>query len=341
MKPFPNESVQAVKFFHTRSRWTPGHRQLPERGQGQRRAKLFTKVEQVGWKKALKVELTYGKLGRFRDDGTRRPEGELFDLAKQRRDVGEFIRRLRVLGYGRVEYYKATEFHKDGEIHFHVILLGYRRIPKAILDKAWKWGFTWIRKLDKDGAAYATKGLCYATKGIDNDAFPQYLIGRSAGTRLSSTSRGFWGAPKPKLRRHVLIEKLKSRQSRRSGIIPTIGQVRTNPDNHVRMHIEMMVQDGDHTRSIRRAFKQNEPLRACQKLRELGFEATPERTPWGETRIGWWVRKDVPPACAGGGVGASRGNRAGRQAGGLSLDQSQYCGALSPIDLQRIFQDGP
>jgi hypothetical protein len=278
-------------------------------------ARLWKKVDAVGANKVLKVELTYSRYDR---DGKVREAGEWFERSRRRRHVGEFVRKLRRCGY-RVEYFKAAEFQKsDGFIHFHVLLFGYVKIPIEVISECWRWGYCWIVKASSEQVAYASKGVGYAAKGTEGHV-PDYMLGKSSATKLTSTSRHFYLDPAPS--RDGAPKRIGQ-----SHHYASIGAVRADPSLSLRVHLRMITRNGE---MVSRTLKRAHWIALCESMSMIGYELGKPEGRWAT-----WTASDF----------ASRGTsdakvNAGQFGGQIaaaesrSLDRCHYCGGITSHEL--------
>lgn len=251
--------ICSLTYYRTRSRWTS----LPdtvERGRGRRRRRLLAKCEATGLHRCRKIELTYNRKDQ---NGDTLPPEYFFDQSKAKRHVGEFMRRLR-RRYPHAEYFKASEFQQAGYVHFHLILCNVPDIPKLYLDSLWGHGHTWITRVSPQQVGYVSKGLLYASKGVDE--LPAFMCQRSSLTRLNSTSRHFY-----------LDEPKRTKPAKRAKdqrYVPTIGEVRSRPDRYVRAHLCMVLAETGE--EYRATLRDGDESRLVHRLIELGFAPAEE-----------------------------------------------------------------
>jgi hypothetical protein len=264
-----------------------------------------------------KVELTYARYNapgctprRQVADGSAREAGEWFNKAREERHVGEFIRRLRRELGTDVEYFKATEFQQDGFTHFHVLIhaKGHKgMIGCEKLTDLWGWGFVWERPVGATEVGYASKGVGYAAKGADS--LPGYLLDRSSGTKLNSSSRRFYLDPDPPREKRPPVTHRK---------LPTIRQIRADAQLSLRVHLRLILATGQ---EIRATVKGHDTEGVRERLRAMGFQESMSDRKWS----GWeWAGREgagaasEPPA-----EGAAAATAA---ADAPSLDLRDDCG---------------
>jgi hypothetical protein len=112
-----------------------------------------------------------------------------FKSSKERRHVGECMRRLRLL-YGRFEYCSVIEFQRNGMPHFHVLVF-LPRMDHDVVLRAWKLGGVRYSNGDVKRAKYVAKYVSKAVEAPDWLVDPDRRVG--ARLRLCSCSRKFWG----------------------------------------------------------------------------------------------------------------------------------------------------
>lgn len=117
---------------------------------------------------------------------------DLYRRCAEEQHVPLFLRKIeRFLG----EKFKGRwlcklEFQKEGWVHWHILLLGVRKIPHAALKRLWTHGHTWVSRLDKRNVRYICK---YAVK---SDEVPAWLYAeRPRSVKIIRVSPGFWGQP--------------------------------------------------------------------------------------------------------------------------------------------------
>lgn len=140
------------------------------------------------------VSRTQGESGLFLTLTYRRDEyqcpADLYHATSRRRDVRRFIESLaNYLGEslsGR--WLCKLEFQRGGWVHFHLILLGVRRIDHTALQDIWGHGYVWINRLTPSRIRYACK---YISKGEELPSFLYLEPVRSV--KIIRVSPGFWG----------------------------------------------------------------------------------------------------------------------------------------------------
>lgn len=304
--------VQLVEARVSRSRWG-SEREFTERGRSKRLARLFKKVEEVGATRVLHVTLTYSRQNvPVREgqrvpgaDGSKRDPATWFHLARDRRHVGEFIRRLR-RRVGYVEYFKGAEFQTDGFIHWHLLICGRARIPIETINACWPWGFAWVTRASGEQVAYVTKGAAYAAKG--SEVLPDFLNDMSSDTKLLSTSRGFYGPPekRPASTRHGGTRD-----------VPTIGEVRRDSSLSLRLHLRAVLDTGE---MICRTIKSGDLTAFHKRIEMLGYDLILVGDNLKSGTVAWVGWR------AGGGGGAAPPR---------SLDREHDCGGVMWWDLWR------
>ena len=120
---------------------------------------------------------------------------ELYRKASEERHVRRFLADLgsylRTNFSGR--WICKMEFQQGGFVHWHIILLGVKRIPHEVLTEFWGRGHVWVEMLKKK------KHSRYLAKYIAKDGgYPLWLLGeRRGGVHVVRASPGFW-PPKKK-----------------------------------------------------------------------------------------------------------------------------------------------
>jgi len=136
-----------------------------------------------------------------------------YEYLKQERCVSNLMRSLRKIGVLHSNrYFYAVEWHKNGHVHFHLIL-DASFVPKEKVQAIWdQFRPTWAgpktenrpgfgivrvstRKLrnKRHAASYVTK---YLIKPPEN-GYPEWVLDYGQYIRRYSTSRGFWGDSNP------------------------------------------------------------------------------------------------------------------------------------------------
>lgn len=106
-------------------------------------------------------------------------------------------------------YCVKVEFHESGWVHYHVILLTRRFLPKELLADLWGLGWVKVQRITNKDFHYLLK---YVTKPDD---LPEWVKGRKR-LRVFQTTTGFLkAAPKPG-RANDRLDKLKDRCKRAS-----------------------------------------------------------------------------------------------------------------------------
>jgi hypothetical protein len=114
---------------------------------------------------------------------------ELYRRQAERQDVPLFIRRLsRALGVSfKGKWLCKLEFQQGGWVHWHIVLLGVRRIEFAVLKRCWTHGFPWISKITPRTCMYLTK---YVAKGGQLPAW--IYLEKPKSVKIVRVSPGFW-----------------------------------------------------------------------------------------------------------------------------------------------------
>lgn len=117
---------------------------------------------------------------------------DLYRRCAEEQHVPLFLRKVaRFLGEDlKGRWLCKLEFQKEGWVHWHILLLGVRKIPHAALKRLWSHGHTWVSRLDKRTVRYTCK---YAVKA---DEVPAWLYAeRPRSVKIIRVSPGFWGEP--------------------------------------------------------------------------------------------------------------------------------------------------
>lgn len=84
------------------------------------------------------------------------PDEQFQELGKTlQEEVTKWLKRVRKNAKARFRYILVVEKHKDGFPHFHLLLheTGADRVPKKILENAWRIGFSQFRLVDSKSSA--------------------------------------------------------------------------------------------------------------------------------------------------------------------------------------------
>lgn len=177
-------------------------------------------MKRMQGQKGVFVTLTY--------DPQRNPTGrDLYRLQRDEQHVPLFLRRLsRRLGVSlKGQWVRKMEFQQNGNVHFHLIILGRRWIDHKILAEAWGHGFVHVKSLTRSHVDYLAK---YVAKGGD---VPPWLFGEPIrSVKIISASPGFWGDTEPE-ERDDPPEKL------------TVSAYRTVGESIRRAHMQSIVHD--------------------------------------------------------------------------------------------------
>ena len=114
---------------------------------------------------------------------------ELYRRQAERQDVPLFLRRLgRALGVSfKGQWLCKLEFQDGGWVHWHIVLLGVRRVPHELVTRVWGKGHVWLSKLTNRNCMYLTK---YVAKG---GKFPAWIyLERPKSVKIVRVSPGFW-----------------------------------------------------------------------------------------------------------------------------------------------------
>ena len=114
---------------------------------------------------------------------------ELYRRQGERQDVPLFLRRLsRALGVSfKGQWLCKLEFQRGGWVHWHIVLLGVRRIDHGVLTRCWGKGFCWISKLTERNCVYLVK---YVAKG---GRLPAWIyLEKPKSVKIIRVSPGFW-----------------------------------------------------------------------------------------------------------------------------------------------------
>lgn len=124
--------------------------------------------------------------------GTYDPDGpeRLWDASIKEQHVALFFRRLqRLTGLDLSgKWVRKAEFQRGGWLHFHAIVIGFKRIDANLLREAWGHGRVHIAAGRRQHGEYIAK---YQSKaGIGYPAFLYDRLGKSV--KIWGCSRGFW-----------------------------------------------------------------------------------------------------------------------------------------------------
>jgi hypothetical protein len=87
------------------------------------------------------------------------------------------------------KWFAKMEFQKGGWVHWHLIILGVRRVEHALLERTWSHGWVWIDRMDEKSLRYLCK---YISK--DSDGLPPWVFLEPVRTvKMTRASSGFWG----------------------------------------------------------------------------------------------------------------------------------------------------
>jgi hypothetical protein len=121
---------------------------------------------------------------------------EVYRAAGEERHVRLFIRRLgEYLGESlRGRWACKMEFQEEGWVHWHLVLVGVKRIPHDDLTELWGRGHVWINRLQRKRVAYFAKYVAKAGQGV-----PGFLLAERRGSvKVVRVSPGFWDEPSEK-----------------------------------------------------------------------------------------------------------------------------------------------
>jgi hypothetical protein len=129
-------------------------------------------------------------------------------------------------------YCVKVEFHESGWVHYHVIFLTRRFLPKELLAELWGLGWVKVQRITNSDFHYLLK---YVTK---TEELPRWILKRKR-LRVFQTTKGFL-KPLPKVERFDVLDQLKEKRKRASytmderfwrwacmGVIRQNGQART------------------------------------------------------------------------------------------------------------------
>ncbi|MEM7628131.1 MAG: hypothetical protein AAF356_01780 [Planctomycetota bacterium] len=114
---------------------------------------------------------------------------DLFRSQREHRHVREFIDRLgRALGENLTgRWMRKMEFQKNGNVHWHLIIVGLDFIDHEIVERCWGFGFVFC---SRPRIRYLSKMLRYVGKG---GGIPPWLYLQPVRSiRIVSASPGFW-----------------------------------------------------------------------------------------------------------------------------------------------------
>ncbi len=85
------------------------------------------------------------------------------------------------------KWFCKLEFQKNGNIHFHLIILDAPNIPQDLMQSLWGRGHVWVKRLSPTNMRYCCK---YVGK---DDAYPPFIYGeRVRSVKVVRVSSGFW-----------------------------------------------------------------------------------------------------------------------------------------------------
>jgi hypothetical protein len=129
-------------------------------------------------------------------------------------------------------YCVKVEFHESGWVHYHVIFLTRRFLPKELLAELWGLGWVKVQRITNTDFHYLLK---YVTKP---EELPGWILKRKR-LRVFQTTKGFL-KPLPKVEKFDVLDQLKEKRKRASytmderfwrwacmGVIRQNGQART------------------------------------------------------------------------------------------------------------------
>lgn len=139
-------------------------------------------VDRCRGEKGLFITLTY------RPDDWATPQ-ELFEAASRDRHVRAFIRRLsNITGEDLTgRWLCKMEFQQNGNVHWHLVVLGLKYVPHDALSHCWGHGYVWVNRLRAQRLRYLAK---YISKAGDLPAF--ILAEPQRSVKVIRTSPGFW-----------------------------------------------------------------------------------------------------------------------------------------------------
>ena len=140
------------------------------------------------------VDRCRGKRGVFVTLTYRRDEFEdpcdLYRKTGEQQHVPLFLRKVsRYLGVSlKGKWICKLEFQKGGWVHWHIIILGVKKIAHAELNNMWGRGHVWINRLSPNRIKYCCKYVC---KGGE---VPSWLLAEpTRSVKIIRVSPGFWG----------------------------------------------------------------------------------------------------------------------------------------------------
>ena len=106
-------------------------------------------------------------------------------------------------------YCVKVEFHESGWVHYHVIFLTRRFVPKELLAELWGLGWVKVQRVTNKDFHYLLK---YVTKADDLPAW----VGKRKRLRVFQTTRGFLKAVPKKGKAQPFVTTSKRKQRRAS-----------------------------------------------------------------------------------------------------------------------------
>lgn len=116
---------------------------------------------------------------------------ELYRAASAERHVRRFIEGLSAyLGESLTgRWIRKMEFQRGGWVHWHLIILGVKRIDYVALSELWGFGHVWISRASRRRVSYFAK---YLSK--ESDVAPEWIYAEPVrSVKVVATSPGFWG----------------------------------------------------------------------------------------------------------------------------------------------------
>ena len=75
-------------------------------------------------------------------------------------EIQRFLKRIRKNSKAKLRYICVQELHKSGEPHYHLLIHEVEgTLTKAVLQAAWRWGFSQAKLADPKTAIYVSKYL--------------------------------------------------------------------------------------------------------------------------------------------------------------------------------------
>lgn len=101
-------------------------------------------------------------------------------------EIQKFLKRIRKNSKAKLRYMLVQELHKSGEPHYHLLIHEVEGVlTKAVLQAAWRWGFSQAKLADPKTAIYVCK---YLTKSSGARVRASLGYGRNRTISIASGS---------------------------------------------------------------------------------------------------------------------------------------------------------